>query len=476
MDIDTEFEFDASAPSEIGLTSWRERRPNAFESGCVEQLLTLLLAKTAFDDDAGKTLLTLAAQGETSAMIAVADRIGASGADLTYSWLVLAALHGDNVARVQIAAELARKASVIARKTSCERRRLMALAHEWLTPMVRGFARSFGDDRMRTVQELVDKARAALDASRPVATNAEDFAAIGGPTLVVAKGGVPLMKGDRDDKALVETWRFLAQQMALAPGPPPNILETVLHLEFPWCTEAIDALVGDLKLRRAMGLPWVRFRPTLLVGPPGTAKTSFARRVAELSATGVGELSAAGSADNRLLAGTARGWSTSQPSLVLQVMRQHKVANPVCLVDEIDKTRADGRNGDIRATLLGMLEPTTARSWLDECLCVPVDLSAVSWILTANDIHPLRGPLLTRLRVIEIGLPTEEHAEAIVAGIRRDLARHYGVDEQDLPALPKSADHAILSGLRRGISLRRMHAAYDAALRAGMPGITRRAH
>ena len=338
---------------------------------------------------------------------------------------------------------------------------MAVFVREWLQPLARPFARAFDHDRAALVQELVESGLPHVRRTLQQKAPPPSVIVTDGASLVVAADGVPLMKGDRDDKALVDAWKFLANPLPLANGPSPAILETVLRLEFPWLEEVIDAVMGDLRLRLSMGQQWFRFRPTLVSGPPGTGKTTFARRLGQLIGTGYGEMSAAGSSDNRLLAGTARGWSTAQPSYVLQVVRQAKVANPLILIDEIDKTRPDGRNGDIRATLLAMLEPTTSRRWLDECLCVPVDLGAVSWILTANDTDGLRGPLLTRMRVVNVPPPGAEHIDAILLGVRRDLAREFGVDERDVPDLPEYLESEIRRACRAGISLRRVRSAYE---------------
>lgn len=394
------------------------------------------------------------------AIVAVADLLGDFAGDLSASWLLLAAFYDDKAARIQLGAKLC----LLASREDDSRRKasLRMLGDLWLRPLLREVAQSYASRRgmwLEIAETGIEHWR--LKASKAVAPVVVPKDGI---SMVVAPNGIPLVRGDRDDKALVEAWKWLEMPLPLAQGPDLSVLATVLTLEFPWLTNVIDELLGDVRLRQAMGVPWFRFRPTLLVGPPGTGKTTFARRLAQLVGIGFGEISAAGSADNRLLAGTARGWSNAMPSYVLQIVRQSRVANPLMLVDEIDKTQADGRNGDVRQTLLGMLEPTTAKAWLDEGLATQVNISGVSWVLTANDVHSLRGPLLTRLRVIEVTAPGPEYIDAVLLGVRRDIAGDLGVAERDLPDLPEQVDAQIRRGCQRGISLRRVRAAYEKAL------------
>jgi ATP-dependent Lon protease len=204
----------------------------------------------------------------------------------------------------------------------------------------------------------------------------------------------------------------------------------------------------------------------LLAGPPGTGKTRFAHRVAGLMGMGFGEISGAGSSDNRALQGTARGWSSASPSYVLHVIRQTRCTNPVILVDEIDKAAIGNTNGDIRSTLLAMLEPTTAKTWQDECLMASCNLSAVNWILTANDTSKLRGPLLTRLRVISVQAPTIDHFPSVLQSIRRDLASELKISTADLAELSPLAEAHLRKAFARDFSLRRIRAAVESAVKA----------
>jgi len=228
-------------------------------------------------------------------------------------------------------------------------------------------------------------------------------------------------------------WRDrLTSALPLAAGPNPALIEAALLAEFPWMEAPVRAITKDLRLRQSAGKQVAKWRPLLIVGPSGNGKSRLAKRLAALIGAGFGEVPAAGSMDNRLLAGSARTWKDASPGLVLHVIRRCGFANPTMLVDEIDKTRPDGRCGDIRDTLLGLLEPLTAAQWIDEYLMVPCDLSAVNWLLAANSTRSLPGPLLSRLHVVTTSAPTPEHFPTVLAAIRHEVAADLEIREEDL--------------------------------------------
>lgn len=246
----------------------------------------------------------------------------------------------------------------------------------------------------------------------------------------------------------------------------PDALAAALDAEFPWLEEATAAVYDDLVLRRRAGTPWVRVRPTLLVGPPGVGKTRWARRLAQMVGCGFGEIAAAGSSDNRMLAGTARGWGSAQPALPLLVMHRTRTANPLIVVDEIEKAGAS-HNGSVHASLLAMLEPETARAWPDECLLAPCDLSQVTWICTANETRGIPSPLLSRLRIVRTGIPQPEHWPSLREGLLRDLAAELGVPADALPRLEPEAEAALRRAFETGASVRKVKAALERALARG---------
>ena len=180
--------------------------------------------------------------------------------------------------------------------------------------------------------------------------------------------------------------------------------------------------------------PAFRIRPLLLAGLPGVGKTTWTKRLAELCKVPFRSVMAGGGTDSMFLRGTPRGWSSARPGAVIQTISTEGIANPIFLVDELEKASTSNHNGNIWDVLLQLLEPASSRTYLDECLQVPCDLSWVSWIATVNTLSNLPKPLLERFTVVLVESPGEGHFMALVEGAIRAFAKDMGVDQRMLPA------------------------------------------
>lgn len=237
-------------------------------------------------------------------------------------------------------------------------------------------------------------------------------------------------------------------------------IAAALRDEAPWMSAAIDLIADQTAMSLYAGRPWLSLRPMLLVGPPGAGKTHFARRLGDLSGCGDAVLSFAGVNSNAELAGNPRGFRHPQPCLPACVIQRTGTANPVIVIDEVEKACVSDL-GDPVATLLGMLERSTAKRYFDGCLAAEIDLGYVNWILTANSIARLPIPLLSRVQVIEVRGPGPEHAEMVLATLWRDVARDLGLPPAALPMLEAAAETMLLRLFRNTRSVRRLRRAVE---------------
>lgn len=181
-----------------------------------------------------------------------------------------------------------------------------------------------------------------------------------------------------------------------------------IHAEAPWMRDASTVAMRGLRTSGRLG---ARVPPMILTGPPGTGKTSWAAELARSLHVPVIRI-AASSRGVFSLAGVESGWGNSQSGLVISEMMRTGCANPVIVIDEIDKAPANistdrsGRIPGIVDTILDMSEPSSSLEWTCPHLNVRFDLSRVSWVVTANRIDRVPAPLRDRFRVIQIERPT----------------------------------------------------------------------
>ena len=277
-------------------------------------------------------------------------------------------------------------------------------------------------------------------------------AAVAPGNVRVIRSHVPGSEG-REKDILNRLGSLMAPQ-PLAPWPADLGWADVLDAEFPWLANVTDQLRRQASMRMQMGGRAFRIDPVLIVGGTGIGKSSYQRRLGEL--TGVPSMmqSLAGAMDNMALKGSARGWGSSRPSAILDFMASNACPNPLVVLDEIDKASDETRNGNVWNTLLTMLERSTAARLQDEFVLGEVDLSHVNWMATANELGRMPSTLRSRLRIVETHGPAPEHFDVILHNILRDAARDLGVRVELLPSLHADILGALRNGFARSANMR----------------------
>ncbi|MBP6898957.1 MAG: AAA family ATPase [Burkholderiaceae bacterium] len=160
--------------------------------------------------------------------------------------------------------------------------------------------------------------------------------------------------------------------------------------------------------------------PMLLLGPPGVGKTHFAREVAQLLGTGMGFVSMSSLTAGWVLSGASSQWKGARAGKVFETLVDGQYANPVMVVDEIDKARGEHAYDPLGA-LYSLLEHDTAGAFVDEFAEVPVDASQVIWVATANDERAIPEPILNRVNVYHVEMPDRDAARQIAARLYRGI-------------------------------------------------------
>jgi ATP-dependent Lon protease len=286
-------------------------------------------------------------------------------------------------------------------------------------------------------------------------------------------------KAELPEDVRKEAERELGRLRKLQPmAPEYHVIRTYLELvlELPWLKTANEEIeiararqvldedhydLSEIKERILEHLAVLKLNPNAkapilcFAGPPGVGKTSLGQSIARSLGRPFERLSLGGMHDEAELRGHRRTYIGALPGSIIRTIRRAGVKNPVLMLDEIDKLGRDFR-GDPAAALLEILDPEQNRTFRDNYLDLPFDLSKVFFITTANVLDTIPQPLLDRMEILRLsGYSEEEKAEIARRYLIPKQLKETGVTPEQLK-IPDDTLHRLISRYTREAGVREL--------------------
>lgn len=223
---------------------------------------------------------------------------------------------------------------------------------------------------------------------------------------------------DREDRGRGDLRKQLARRYAVKAWADRHQIDEIfasLYALAPWMAEPIRWLWEHQLLNLDDPFKPVRFPPLLIVGPPGSGKTYLAQKLGELAGLTTARIDMSVRSAAFDIGGAEYTWRSASPGIPVRTLGNNTHANPLIILDEIDKAGTSSTGGDPVEALLPLLQPDMARSFSCPFLQGPVDLSWLSWFATANDMDRIPDPIRDRMKIFRVDAPRGDGLRAVVA-------------------------------------------------------------
>ena len=269
--------------------------------------------------------------------------------------------------------------------------------------------------------------------------------------------------GRKSSERAEEVVNVLKDGLPLHPGIDRTTLDELGEI-LPAAADVVEFLRMEWEFATALSSPF-QLPNILLVGVSGGGKTHFAKQIQKLFCDREIVFAAAGVSSAVDVNGQPPGFDSADVGLAVRAMVDAKSANPVIIFDEIDKLGDSNYNGHTEQALLPLLERASAESYRDPFLGVPVNVSKVSYIFTANDMAGLSVPFLSRVRKFTIQGPRVEDLDMLVQSLRTSLISEYEIPESSVPQADDLLERQMINAIRRGASVRQLKTIYRNAMK-----------